>query len=50
MEYILLNEYDSIYYPHLTLNPSPEGEGLKNLTISVLLPFSLRRRGWGMRR
>jgi len=39
---------------YLTLNPSPEGEGLKELNIRFLLPFSFRRRvpiaiGRGMR-
>lgn len=30
-------------------NPSPRGEGLKELIIKLLLPFALGRRGWGMR-
>jgi hypothetical protein len=36
-------------YLHLTLNPSPEGEGLKELYIRFFHPFSSRRRGRGMR-
>jgi hypothetical protein len=34
---------------HLTLNPSPKREGLKNGIAIKKIPFSFRRRGLGMR-
>jgi len=38
-----------IFEIHLSPHPSPKREGLNQLNIFVLLPFSPERRGWGMR-
>jgi hypothetical protein len=47
--FIRLHYPVSLFDIHLSLYPSPKGEGLKTLIIWIIHPFSHGRRGWGMR-